>query len=102
MIGVSEYFKEVLAKGTPEAQMLLRLEACFAGTEADAIAEITKSYSARTELTERLLCLLIAHRSLVIVNYLMEQGRGFNPANAADLGPVVPDNVIKPDEGASA
>jgi len=82
---LNTYWAQTMDGGTPEAKSLLQMEALFAGTEA----KILSTQMNEKVIQERLICLLIAHRSQVIASYLMERASGV-PVPADGPGPVVP------------
>lgn len=91
---LQEYYDATMASGTPEAKALLQMESMFAATEAERIvSDGRKDNTLSTrQIQERLVCLLISHRGLVIAGYLQERARGV-PMATDGPGPVVPGDL---------
>jgi hypothetical protein len=100
---LNDYHNDVMARGTPQAKMLLGMEEMFAGTEAKVImakffpsAIDGNASSVKDDLywiQERLVCLLISHRGQVLANFVMECSTG-TPMNQ-DGAVVVPGEMLK-------
>lgn len=91
---LDEYYKNTMAHGTVEAKSLLEFECLFAGTETERIVSDIRrdnNLSSR-QIQERLICLLISHRALVIASFLQERARGV-PMPIDGPGPVVPGDL---------
>lgn len=73
----NEYIDSVMKDGSPEVKALTRMEMLFAYSEARAIADkCPRNGPDETWITDRIFCLLIAHRSTVVAHFMMERASG--------------------------
>lgn len=83
MTTIDEYHEQVMKSGTEHAKTLMIEEALMSATLAKKLKQQNLSVA---EVQRELMCLLIAHRPQVLVNYMLERADGIPLAKD---GPVV-------------
>lgn len=70
---IDEYYEQVMKHGTGPAKTLMTEEALMSATMAKKLKHQNLSVA---EVQRELMCLLIAHRPQVLVNYMLERAEG--------------------------
>lgn len=93
---IDDYYNQVMEHGTGPAKILMTEEALMSSTLSKKLANMSDDLAEgakQAQLQRELMCLLHAHRGMVIANFLMERAEG-HELGQGESPIVVPDKKL--------